>query len=156
MTMTVTARRSFVLVFTLTDGETKDVFRRRQGEAELPRVMADDLNMQHKQKSWSERKQPWKACQNQRRATEERELICCVCKQKDKCAQRISAVFYEVIFKLVTSLSNSRSAYLMFGSSKVMAGLLLEKKSLKIRLMMLSKPPRISCDERARVTQTAS
>lgn len=45
----------------------------------------------------------------------------------------------------VTCLSISRRAYLMLGSCKVMAGLLLEKNSLKIRLMMLSKPPRISC-----------
>lgn len=34
----------------------------------------------------------------------------------------------------------------MLGSSKVMAGFLLEKSSLKMRLMMLSKPPRMSCE----------
>ena len=60
---------------------------------------------------------------------------------------------------LITCLSNSRNAYFMLGSSKVMAGFLFEKKSLKIRLMMLSKPPRISCVIKAKsetVTQTTS
>lgn len=44
----------------------------------------------------------------------------------------------------------------MLGSSKVIAGLLLEKNSLKIRLMILSKPPRISCEEIETVTQPSS
>lgn len=51
----------------------------------------------------------------------------------------------------VTSLSIRRSAYLMLGSSKVMAGLFFWKSSLKMRLMMLSKPPRINCDKRSNV-----
>lgn len=50
-------------------------------------------------------------------------------------------------YACVTCLSISRRAYLMLGSSKVIAGLLLEKNSLKMRLMMLSKPPRISCNK---------
>lgn len=59
----------------------------------------------------------------------------------------VSQRFLADIFTLVTCLSISRRAYLMFGSSNVMAALLFEKKSLKIRLMMPSKPPRISYEK---------
>lgn len=71
------------------------------------------------------------------------ERIRCVFKHRNRPFVQV----YNVIFRLLTCLSISRSAYLMLGSSKVMAALLLEKKSLKIRLMMPSKPPRISCDK---------
>lgn len=71
------------------------------------------------------------------------ERIRCVFKHRNRPFVQV----HNVIFRLLTCLSISRSAYLMLGSSKVMAALLLEKKSLKIRLMMPSKPPRISCDK---------
>lgn len=46
-----------------------------------------------------------------------------------------------------TCLSMSRSAYLTVGSWRVIAGFFLENNSLKMRLTMLSKPPRISCNK---------
>lgn len=52
----------------LTDGESEDVLRRRQGKAEPPGVMADDLNRQ-------------RSCVEPTRSHREgRERICCVCK----------------------------------------------------------------------------
>lgn len=132
-------------VHILTNGETQDVFRGGQGEAKLPCVMTDDLHMQHTHTHARTHRHrvdiaAWKF---HHKVTVVLERIRCVFKHRNRPFVQV----YNVIFRLLTCLSISRSAYLMLGSSKVMAALLLEKKSLKIRLMMPSKPPRISCDK---------
>lgn len=126
----------------LTDRQPQDVFRGGQSKAKLPRVMTDNLNMQQTEEfvRHTNTEQRWYLNASAAFAN------------RKKTGGFFAADFaesrvYMVIFRLVTCLSMSRSAYLMLGSSKVMAGLLFEKKSLKIRLMMLSKPPRISCDK---------
>lgn len=75
---------------------------------------------------------------------EGRERTCCVWKHMNNVHPGVW---------LVTCLSISRSAYLMLGSWRVMAGFFLEKKSLKMRLMMLSKPPRMSCNKKVKKPQ---
>lgn len=112
----------------LTHRQAQDVIRGGQGEAEPPGVVTDDL----------EETQTGDNTGREEGGAEH------------TCSHSHTDCFLRVHHRRTaadgapTCLSSSRSAYLMLGSSKVMAGLLLEKKSLKIRLTMLSKPPRIS------------
>lgn len=109
------------------------MFRGGQGEAEPPGVVTDDLKETRPEQVTTPRGERGGA--------------------NTPAATQTLITFYLLTTDgpALTCLSSSRSAYLMLGSSKVMAGLLLEKKSLKIRLMMLSKPPRISWERKAPV-----
>lgn len=111
-----------------TDGEAQDVFGGRESKAELSGVVTDDLKQGTQTASQTGAEKSGSAAASERN--------CCVWGSQDMRGAGAGAL---------TCLSNSRRAYLMLGSCKVMAGLLLEKNSLKIRLMMPSKPPRISC-----------
>lgn len=110
----------------LTDGEAQDVFRGRQSKSELSGVMTDDLQQA-----------------TDTPASQTDALRNTAAQRSVNATAAVRSVGHASI--AVTCLSISRRAYLMLGSCKVMAGLLLEKNSLKIRLMMPSKPLRISC-----------
>jgi len=121
--------RFHVSVYIFTNRQTEDVFGRRKRKTKLPCVMTDDLRKQKNKTKTVIYRTRWNV--------------------------NASAAFGAR--NSLTCLSISRNAYLMLGSSKVMAGLLLEKKSLKMRLMMPSNPPRISCEMKVksgRMTQT--
>lgn len=121
----------YAWVRTLTNRETKDVFRGWQCKAELSCVMADNL-LKKKKKT-------------RNRAVSVNASAAVFADKFHSASTQVCSVW------AVTSLSIRRSAYLMLGSSKVMAGLFFWKSSLKMRLMMLSKPPRINCDKRSNV-----